>query len=180
MIRFTGTYLQLQSISTAYTQAWLPICDSLYFPKVKVKVTFRLTVSQSISLGVGYHLGLMTGYLLLFNSYGLVSVGCPLWREIQSVFCICCCSFQCSLSRVRVPWDSRYFTVLDLRLPVSSPPTTRRVMVEVFGAVAYFEFETFYKTPENLTGNTASKRSILLFENELCRKPVTARFSKCL
>jgi hypothetical protein len=34
---------------------------------------------------------------------------------------------------VRVPWDSRpYFTVSDLRLPFSSPPTTRRATVEVF------------------------------------------------
>jgi hypothetical protein len=40
---------------------------------------------------------------------------------------------QRSLSRARVPWDSRpYFTVSDLRLPFSSPPTTRRVTVEVF------------------------------------------------
>jgi hypothetical protein len=35
--------------------------------------------------------------------------------------------------RVRVPWDSRpYFTVSDLRLPFSSPPTTRGVTLEVF------------------------------------------------
>jgi hypothetical protein len=40
---------------------------------------------------------------------------------------------QGSLSRLRVPWDSRpYFTVSDLRLPFSSPPKTRRVTVEVF------------------------------------------------
>jgi hypothetical protein len=40
---------------------------------------------------------------------------------------------QRSLSRVRVLWDSRpYFTVSDLRLHFSSPPTTRRVTVEVF------------------------------------------------
>jgi hypothetical protein len=40
---------------------------------------------------------------------------------------------QRRLSRVRVPWVSRpYFTVSDLRLPFSSPPTTRRVTVEVF------------------------------------------------
>jgi hypothetical protein len=40
---------------------------------------------------------------------------------------------QRSLSRVRVPWDPRpYFTVSDLRLPFSSPPSTRRVTVEVF------------------------------------------------
>jgi hypothetical protein len=40
---------------------------------------------------------------------------------------------QRSLSRVRVPWDSRpYLTVTDMRLPLSTPPTTRRVTVEVF------------------------------------------------
>jgi hypothetical protein len=40
---------------------------------------------------------------------------------------------QRSLSRIRVPRDSLpYFTLSDLRLPFSSPPTTRRVTVEVF------------------------------------------------
>jgi hypothetical protein len=40
---------------------------------------------------------------------------------------------QRSVSRVRVPCDSRpYFIVSDLRLPFSSPPTTHRVTVEVF------------------------------------------------
>jgi hypothetical protein len=46
--------------------------------KVKVKVTLRLTVSQSVSLGVEPHLGLVTRYLLLFDSYGLVFVVRPL------------------------------------------------------------------------------------------------------
>jgi hypothetical protein len=40
---------------------------------------------------------------------------------------------QRSHSRVRAPWNSRpYLTVSDLRLPFSSPPTSRRVTVEVF------------------------------------------------
>jgi hypothetical protein len=40
---------------------------------------------------------------------------------------------QRSHFRVPVLWDPRqYFTVSDLRLPFSSPPTTRRVTVEVF------------------------------------------------
>jgi hypothetical protein len=40
---------------------------------------------------------------------------------------------QRGLSRVRVTWISRpYFTVSVFRLPFSSPPTTRRVTVEVF------------------------------------------------
>jgi hypothetical protein len=38
--------------------------------------------------------------------------------------------YQRNLSQVLVPWDLRpYFTVSDLRLPFSSPPTTRRVTV---------------------------------------------------
>jgi hypothetical protein len=59
---------------------------------VKVKVTLGLTVSQPVSLGVETHLGLMTRYLLLFGSYGLVFVGRPLLREDGSVFCLCCWS----------------------------------------------------------------------------------------
>jgi hypothetical protein len=42
--------------------------------KVRIKVTLRLTVNQSISLCVEPHLGLMTGYLFLFGSYGLVNI----------------------------------------------------------------------------------------------------------
>jgi hypothetical protein len=38
----------------------------------KVKVTLRLTASKSVSLVVEPHLRLMTRYLLLFDSYGLV------------------------------------------------------------------------------------------------------------
>jgi hypothetical protein len=47
-------------------------------------------VSQSVSLGVEPYLGLMTRYLLLFDSYDLVFVGRPLWWEDRSVFCIFC------------------------------------------------------------------------------------------
>jgi hypothetical protein len=39
---------------------------------VKIKVTLRLTVVKSVSLGVEPHLELITRYLLLFDSYGLV------------------------------------------------------------------------------------------------------------
>jgi hypothetical protein len=56
--------------------------------EVEVKVTLRLTVGQSVSLGVEPYVGLMTRYLLLFDSYGRVIVGRPLWREDGSVFFI--------------------------------------------------------------------------------------------
>jgi hypothetical protein len=99
----------------------------------QVKVTLRLTVSQSVSLDIEPHLGPMTRYLFLSDSYVLVSVGHPLWREDGSVFSCAAGSCQRSLSRVLVPWDLRpYFAVSELRLPFSSPPTTRRVTVEVF------------------------------------------------
>jgi hypothetical protein len=48
------------------------------------------TDCQSLSLRVEPHLGLMTGYFLLFDSYGLVFVGRPLLWEDRSVFCTCC------------------------------------------------------------------------------------------
>jgi hypothetical protein len=100
--------------------------------KVKVKVTLRLTVSQSVSLGIEPHLGPMTSYLFLSDSHVLISVGLSDERTgLSFVFAAGPC--QRSLSRVLVPWDLRpYLTVLDLRLPFSSPPTTRRVTVEVF------------------------------------------------
>jgi hypothetical protein len=56
-----------------FTVSDLRISFSSLLIKIKVKVTLRLTVSQSVNLGVEPHLGLMTRYLVLFDSYGLVS-----------------------------------------------------------------------------------------------------------
>jgi hypothetical protein len=100
----------------------------------EVKVTLRLTVGESVSLGVKPKLGLMTRYLLLFDSYGLVFF----WGALSDVrtglsFVYAAGPCQRSLSWFWVPWNWRpYFTFSDLRLPLSSPPTTRRVTVEVF------------------------------------------------
>jgi hypothetical protein len=47
-------------------------------PGVKVKVTLRPTISQSVCLGVKPHLGLMTRYSFLFDIYCFVNVDCPL------------------------------------------------------------------------------------------------------
>jgi hypothetical protein len=74
----------------SHSQIQISWAQSLRDSQVQVQVTLRLTVSQSVSLGVKHHLGLMTRYLLLFGIYGLVFVGRPLWREDGSAFCICC------------------------------------------------------------------------------------------
>jgi hypothetical protein len=92
------------------------------------------SVSQSVSLGVEPHLGLMTRYLAI-TIWQLRScfLGRPLWREDGSVFCICCWVFpKQSFSSPSPLVFATYFTVSDLRLPISSPLTTRRVTVEVF------------------------------------------------
>jgi hypothetical protein len=89
------------------------------------------TDGQSVSLGFEPHLELMTRYLLLFDSYGLVFVLSDKRKGLFFVYVAGPC--QRSLSRVRVPWDTRsYFSVSGLRRPISSPPMTRRITVEVF------------------------------------------------
>jgi hypothetical protein len=85
------------------------------------------SVSRSVRLSTEPYLGFMTRYLLLFDSYDHVFVGRPLWREDGYGFCICCWPLPAQSSSGPSP-----FTVSDLRLHSSSPPTTRRVMVEVF------------------------------------------------
>jgi hypothetical protein len=95
--------------------------------KVKAKIGLRLTICQLVSLGVEPHLVLMTRYVLLFDSYGLVLWGALSDERMGLSLVYAAGPRQGSLSRVRVPWDSRpYFTVSVLRLAFSSPPTTRR------------------------------------------------------
>jgi hypothetical protein len=63
--------------------------------------------------------------LLVWGAFSDERTGLP--------FAIAAGPCQRSLSRFRVPWNSRpYFAVSNLRLPFSSPATTRRVTVEVF------------------------------------------------
>jgi hypothetical protein len=64
-------------VYTIYTTPWsVQAQDSRSYNIISCwlvkSVTLRLTVSQSVSLGVEPHLGLMTKYLVLFDSYGLV------------------------------------------------------------------------------------------------------------
>jgi hypothetical protein len=99
--------------------------------KVKVKDTLRRTVSQSVSLGIEPYLRLMTRYLLPLDSYTVFLWGALSDERTGLYFVFAAGPLQRSLFRDRVPWHSwSYFTVIDLRLPFSSPPTTRRVTVE--------------------------------------------------
>jgi hypothetical protein len=125
---------------TIYLEVWLCRLQEAYwrfgracYLQVKVKVTLRLTVSQPVSHGVG---PIWSSWPDIY--YCLTVTVLFLWGALSDErtglsFVSTAGPCQRSLSRVRVLWDSRpYFSVSHLRLPFSSPPTTRRVTVEVF------------------------------------------------
>jgi hypothetical protein len=70
----------------------------LYDDDYCVKVTLQLTVSQSVSISrCPAHSGtfdqiLLSVRRLLSEICCLVSVGCPLWQEVESVICQSVCS----------------------------------------------------------------------------------------
>jgi hypothetical protein len=96
-------------------------------------------VSQSVSLGVEPHLGLMTRYFLLFDIYVLVSFFMGTLSDERTVLSFVYAAGLCqrSLSRDPVPPYTRpSFNVTHLILPFSSPPTTLRVTVEVLDSAS--------------------------------------------
>jgi hypothetical protein len=114
-------------------------CCSASTLLLSLRLMLRPTVSQPVCLGIEHPSG---AYDQIFfrSEYGMrltVTFLIP-WGALsheRTGLSFVCATGPCqrSLSRVLVPWDLRpYFTVSDLRLPVLSPPTTRRVMVEVF------------------------------------------------
>jgi hypothetical protein len=141
MIGFIGISLQLQSMITAHTlnSFWLLTDGSLW--RIPHWSEFYVTTDgQSVSLSwykAAPIWGLRPYFYYRRTVAGLLMCGALSDERTGLSFTTAAGYSQRSHCRVRVPWDSRpYFTVSDLRLPFSSPPTTRRVMVEVFDPVS--------------------------------------------
>jgi hypothetical protein len=127
--------------SSASVGSWLTlnfwIILQLNYDWINLSLSLMLqpTVSRPVYLGAKHPSG---AYDQIFITCVTVTV-LFLWGALSDKrsglsFVYAAGPCQRSLSRVRVPWDSRpYFTVSHLRLPFSSPPMTRRVTVEVFG-----------------------------------------------
>jgi hypothetical protein len=100
---------------------------------LSLSLILRLTVSRSVYLGIKHPSEAYDQILITVRQLrDLLVWGVLSDKRTGLSLTIAAGPRQCSHFRVRVPWNSwPYFTVSDLRLLFSSPPTTRRVMVEV-------------------------------------------------
>jgi hypothetical protein len=94
----------------------------------------RPTVSRPVCLGIKHPFGAYDQIFITCVTVTALFLWGALSDERTGLSFVCAAGpCQRNLSRVQVPWDLRpYFIVSDLRLPISSHPTTRRVTVEVF------------------------------------------------
>jgi hypothetical protein len=116
----------LLSLAVNVRLTWLMCYLLIYLRPLLLNEPFVVTVDTSVRVTMELLL------LPMQRSIRSVSMEASL---LDSKHVTICTAGPCqrSVSRVLVPWDLRpYFTVSHLRLPFSSPPTTRRVTVEVF------------------------------------------------
>jgi hypothetical protein len=131
----TTRRVTMKVFDPASTRVPPPILLSL-----SLSLMLRPTVSRPVCLGIKHPSRAYDQIFFSRSEYGIrltVTFLIP-WVTLSDErlgLSFVCAAGPCqrSLSRVLVPWDLRpYFTVSDLRLPFLSPPTTRRVAVEVF------------------------------------------------
>jgi hypothetical protein len=138
---------------------------------LSLSLMLRPTVSRPVCLGIKHPSGAYDQIFFFRSECGIrltVTFFIP-WDALsdeRTGLSFVCAAGPCqrSLSRVVVPWDFRpYFIVSDLRLPFSSPPTTRRVTVEVFDPAStrvtapesHYDWRSLYSLGTDCTENTA-------------------------
>jgi hypothetical protein len=133
---FTNPYLRLDTLDfwRHYTNPLLWYCSDFQTNcESSLSLMLRPTVSRSVYLGIKHPSGaydqvFITVRQLRVCRSGALCLKRGLVRHLQWLLVLASAVILVSQSR----WSSRpYFTVPDSRLPVSSPPTTRRAAVEV-------------------------------------------------
>jgi hypothetical protein len=124
----------LSSLSTSELSYWIELNSVTELAQCWVE--FYITTDgqpASLSWNKAPIWGLRPDFDYCQTFAGLLMWGVLSDERTDLLFAIAAGPCQRNLSLVRVPWDSRlHFTVSDSRLPFLSPPTTRRVTVEVF------------------------------------------------
>jgi hypothetical protein len=150
------------------------------------KVTLRLAASQSVDLGVEPIWGSWPDIYYFLSVTVLILWGALSEERTDLSFVYAAGLHQHSLSRVRVPWDTwPYFTLSDLRLILSSPPTACSVTVEIFEPASTRVIVNWKRSVESyILGadhieNTTSN-ILLLLSAVCCLAMVIVSFNFCL
>jgi hypothetical protein len=129
--------LYLSYLSAVFSLLSIFLCLSPHLSLVSVSESESYVTTDSQSASPSWNKAPVWGLRPDFYYHRTVA-GLLMWGALSDErtglsFTIAASPSQRSHSLVRAPLDSRpYFTVSDSRLPISSPPTTCRVTVEVF------------------------------------------------